>query len=400
MDVALVLIGLVGGVITALSPCILPVLPVIFLSGADQNRRPYPVVAGLVTSFSLLTLLGAVLLAALPIPPGAIRWAGLVALVLLGVGLIVPRFEAILEAPFARLPQRTVGKDRGGFVLGLVLGTVYVPCAGPVLAAITVAGATGKVGAGTIALAVGFAVGTGVTLMIFALAGRAVTARVAAFRRRQRAIRVASGVAVVLLAVGLTFNVNLPNYGTALNHEIQRLLPAHVPTDSDAPPVLAACVSQALYTAPSDQAEDCGPAPALTGITNWVGDPVTLAQLRGKVVLVDFWTFDCINCRHVIPHIEDWYAKYHGQGLEVIGVHTPEYSFEHELTGVQKAVSKYGIKYPVAVDNDYKTWQAYGVQAWPSLFLVDAMGQVRHIAVGEGGYDETESLIRELLTTP
>lgn len=290
MDVALVLIGLVGGVITALSPCILPVLPVIFLSGADRERRPYPVVAGLVLSFSLLTLLGAALLAALPLPPGTIRWAGLVALVLLGIGLIVPRFEAILEAPFARLPQARAGRDRGGFVLGLVLGTVYVPCAGPVLAAITIAGATGDIGAGTIALTAGFAVGTGLTLMVFALAGRAVSQRVAAFRRRQRAIRVASGVAVVLLALGLTFGVNVPNYATALDHEFQRLLPAHVPTGSDVPPALAECVGQALYTEPPDESQDCGPAPALTGITDWVGTPVTLAGLRGKVVLVDFWT--------------------------------------------------------------------------------------------------------------
>jgi thiol-disulfide isomerase/thioredoxin len=205
---------------------------------------------------------------------------------------------------------------------------------------------------------------------------------------------------VVLLAVGLTFNVSVPDYATALDHEIQRLLPAKVPTGSDAPPALAGCVSAALYTGPSGRAGDCGPAPALTGVTDWVGAPVALSQLRGRVVLVDFWTFDCVNCRHVIPHIEDWYAKYHAQGLEVVGVHTPEYSFEHELSGVRRAVAKYGIKYPVAVDNNYKTWQAYGVQAWPSLFLVDAMGQVRHVAVGEGGYDETEGLIRELLTTP
>ncbi|MEV6851178.1 cytochrome c biogenesis protein CcdA [Actinoplanes sp. NPDC051411] len=164
MDLTLVLIGLVGGVITGLSPCILPVLPVVFLSGGGR-RRPYLVVAGLVTGFSLLTLAGAAVLATLPIPHGAVRWAGLAALLLLGLGLMVPRVGELLEAPFTRIPQRNVEPDRGGFLLGLVLGVVYAPCAGPVLAAITVAGATGTVGAGTIVLTAGFAVGTAATLI-------------------------------------------------------------------------------------------------------------------------------------------------------------------------------------------------------------------------------------------
>jgi thiol-disulfide isomerase/thioredoxin len=138
----------------------------------------------------------------------------------------------------------------------------------------------------------------------------------------------------------------------------------------------------------------------LAGISNWLNtSPVSLSSLRGKAVLVDFWTFDCINCRHVIPHINDWYRSYHDAGFQVIGVHTPEYGFEHDFGGVTKAVAKYGIKYPVAVDNDYDTWASYGVQAWPSMFLIDPNGTVRHIAIGEGGYDETEKLIRSLLPT-
>ncbi|WP_425740947.1 cytochrome c biogenesis protein DipZ [Micromonospora zamorensis] len=413
---SLALIGLVGGVITGLSPCILPVLPVILLSGGAQSartdgtrttgRRPYLVVAGLVTSFSALTLGGAAVLAALPIPQSAIRWVGLVALVLLGIGLIVPRVEALLEAPFVRIPQRSVGRDRGGFLLGLVLGTVYVPCAGPVLAAITIAGATGGVGGDTIVLTAGFALGTALTLLIFALAGRAVAERVLAIRRRQRLIRVIAGVAVVGLALALTFNVTgtvqrvVPDYTAALSHSIEKLIPATPTVASKASPQLATCVEHALYGAPPPS-DGCGPAPEFAGVRRWLNTegeaPVDLADLRGKVVLVGFWTFDCINCQHVLPYLVDWYQKYHGEGLEVIGVHTPEYSFEHDVDGVVDAARRYGINYPIAVDNDYATWSNYGVQAWPSMYLVDATGAVRHIAIGEGGYDVTENLIRTLL---
>ncbi|MEU4421818.1 cytochrome c biogenesis protein/redoxin [Actinoplanes sp. NPDC024001] len=413
MNVSLALIGFVGGVITGLSPCILPVLPVILLSGgaqgardggAGRGRRPYLVVAGLVLSFSVFTLVGTVALAALPVPQSVIRWAGLGALVLLGIGLIVPRVERWLEAPFAWIPQRQARAEDGGFVLGLVLGTVYVPCAGPVLAAIAVAGATGRIGADTLVLTGGFALGTGLSLLVFALAGRAVAERVSAFRRHQRAIRIASGVAVLGLAVALTFNLAavvqrvIPDYTSALSRGIERLTePAH---SSAATAELATCVDDSLYTAPAGP-RDCGPAPAFPQVTAWLntpgGKPVDLSELRGRVVLVDFWTFDCINCRHVIPHLEDWYRTYHDQGLDVVSVHTPEYSFERDIDSVRAAAGRLGVNYPIAVDNDYASWSAWGVLAWPTVFLIDATGTVRYIATGEGGYDATKRVIETLL---
>lgn len=412
MNVSLALLGLVGGVITGLSPCVLPVLPVILLSGGAQGarsdpggpgRRPYLVVAGLVISFTVFTLTGTLALAALPVPPTVVRWAGLAALLLLGIGLIVPRVERWLEAPFAWIPQRRVGAEHGGFVLGLVLGAVYVPCAGPVLAAIAVAGATGRIGAGTVVLAVGFALGTGISLLIFALAGRAVAERVRAVRRRQRAIRVASGVTVIGLALALTFDAAgvvqrvVPDYTTALSHAAEKLGTVGPAKGSTAPAQLADCVQDALYTAP-DGVRDCGPAPAFPQVTRWLntlgGAPATIS---GGVTLVDFWTFDCVNCRHVIPHLHDWYERHRAEGLRLISVHTPEYSFEHDIPSVEKSAAKLGVTYPIAVDNDYATWSAWGVQAWPTVFVVDRSGTVRYIATGEGGYDETERVIESLL---
>ena len=222
----LALIGFVGGLITGISPCILPVLPVIFFSGAQGARvdastdggvavavapvrtraqalRPYLVIAGLVTSFSAVTLVGSALLSLLHLPQDAIRWVALAALVTIGLGLIFPRVEQLLEKPFARLPQKQFATRSSGFRLGLTLGVLYVPCAGPVLAAIVVAGATGSIGIEIVVLTFAFAVGAALPLLFFALAGRRVAERVSAFRRHQREIRVAAGIVTILLAVAL-----------------------------------------------------------------------------------------------------------------------------------------------------------------------------------------------------
>jgi cytochrome c biogenesis protein CcdA/thiol-disulfide isomerase/thioredoxin len=425
----LALIGLVGGVITGISPCVLPVLPVVFLSGGAQaarperagrgrvpaggvalaepdppavgNRRPYLVVAGLALSFSLVTLLGALVLAALPVPQDVIRWAGLVLLVLLGVGMIAPPVQRLLERPFARIPRRSAGTDRGSFVLGLALGAVYVPCAGPVLAAITVAGATGRIGAQTVVLTAAFAVGTALPLLGFALAGRRLAERLQAFRRRQTAIRVGAGVVVIGLAIALTFNVTdaiqraVPDYTAALNRDLgtgKALSPAGGPSAA-----LRSCEQAADSSAP--QLRDCGAAPPLAGISGWLNTRggLDLSALHGQVVLVDFWAYSCINCQRAIAHVNAWYAAYRSAGFEVIGVHTPEYAFEHVASNVAAGARRLGIHYPVALDNGYATWNNFGNDSWPADYLIDASGTVRFISIGEGRYGQTEQLIRQLL---
>src|SRR6187399_3055857 len=219
---SLVIIGLLGGLITGISPCILPVLPVIFLTGGAQSARfegaedgpppasrwrPYLVILGLVTSFTIVTLAGSLIIGALNLPQDILRWVGIAVLVLIGVGLIVPRFERILEKPFSWIPQREVSNARSGFGVGLALGAVFVPCAGPVLAAIIVAGSTGRIGIDTVLLTVSFAVGVAIPLLFFALAGRGLVERIRAFRSHERGLRIAAGVAMLALAVGLVFDV-------------------------------------------------------------------------------------------------------------------------------------------------------------------------------------------------
>jgi cytochrome c biogenesis protein CcdA/thiol-disulfide isomerase/thioredoxin len=384
----LVLIGFLGGLITGISPCILPVLPVVLFSGT--SRRPYLVIAGLVLSFSVVTLVGTVVLQQLHLPADIIRWVGLLALTAIGVGLIFPRVERLLEAPFARIPQRDIAGSRKGFGLGLALGVLYAPCAGPVLAAIVVAGATGHIGLNTVALTASFAVGTALPLLLFAVGGQRVAERVKAFQHRQRQIRVAAGVVMLVAAVALALNLpatvqrQIPDYTATLQ---ARIAPAGVG--------LANCAEGASAL------QNCGTAPDIVGIDSWFntpGDaPLDLKALRGKVVLVDFWTYTCINCQRAIEHVTGWYDRHKDQGFTVIGVHTPEYQFEHERDGVIKGAADLHIKYPVALDNSYDTWNNYQNQYWPASYLIDADGVVRHIKFGEGDYDATEGMIRELL---
>jgi cytochrome c biogenesis protein CcdA/thiol-disulfide isomerase/thioredoxin len=405
-----ILIGFLGGLITGISPCILPVLPVIFFSGAQSGEtkaRPYRVIAGLVLSFSIVTLLGSAALSLLHLPQDAIRWVALVALVAIGVGLIFPKVEAMLEKPFSRLPQKQFGSGSGGFGLGLALGVLYVPCAGPVLAAIVIAGATGTIGLPTMALTLSFAVGAALPLLFFALAGRRVAERVAAFRLRQREIRVAAGVVTILLAVALVFNLPaalqraIPDYTAKLQETVggdeqlrEKLNLGGLVNDQNKE--LSNCTNGA------PELESCGTAPDITGITGWLNTPggaaVDLKSLRGKVVIVDFWAYSCINCQRAIPHIVDWSKAYKDAGLEVIGVHTPEYAFERVPANVASGARDLGITYPVALDPNYSTWSNYRNRYWPAKYLIDANGTVRHIKFGEGDYAQTEILIRQLLS--
>ncbi len=415
-----VLIGLLGGLITGISPCILPVLPVIFLTAGAQSAgkgqkpevieaprsRPYFVIAGLVTSFTIVTLIGSLLLGLLNLPQDAIRWAGVAVLLIIGVGMLIPRFEQLLEKPFQWIPKRKVNEKGNGFGMGLALGTVFVPCAGPVLAAIIVAGATGSIGAGTVLLTVSFAIGVALPLLIFALAGRGLVERIKFFRSKERGIRIAAGIAMIALAIGLVFNVPqvlqrmLPDYTAGLQQDLatseageRALNLGGLVTDENRE--LDQCTNGA------EELESCGTAPSIRGIESWINTPdgaaVDLDELRGQVVLIDFWAYSCINCQRSIPHVVAWDETYRDAGLQVIGVHSPEYAFEKERANVQAGVDDFGIEYPVALDNMLSTWTNYRNRYWPAHYLIDASGTVRHISFGEGNYAATEKLIRELL---
>jgi cytochrome c biogenesis protein CcdA/thiol-disulfide isomerase/thioredoxin len=411
--VELVVVGVVAGFLAGISPCILPVLPVVLVAGAEPGQapegprerrprlgRPLAVIAGLVLSFSFIVLAGSAALSLLHLPQDFLRDAGIVVLIVVGLGYLIPALGTLLERPFARVGTRRPGSGAGGFVLGLALGVLYVPCAGPILAAITVIGATHRVGLTAVLLTGAFAVGTAVPLLAVAVAGSQLSARVGAFRRRAPLVRQVGGVVLIVMAVAIGFNVFaslqrlVPSYTSALqgSAKIRKQLSA---LSGAAHTSLTHCSSTATTLV------NCGPAPNFAGVTAWLntpgGRPLSVRALRGKVVLVDFWTYSCINCQRTLPHVEAWYSRYAKDGFVVVGVHTPEFAFEHVVSNVRAQAASFGVRYPVAVDDNYATWNAYSNQYWPADYLIDAHGDVRHIHFGEGDYTGTESQIRQLL---
>jgi len=408
--VELVLIGVVAGFLAGISPCILPVLPVVLVAGSTGREtpgttraglaRPLAVIAGLVLSFSLLILVGSELLSLLHLPQDSLRDAGLALLALVGLGYLIPPLGALLERPFARVRTRRPSGQAGGFVLGLALGVLYVPCAGPILAAITVIGATHRVGLAAVILTAAFAVGTAVPLLAVAVAGNRLAGRIGALRRHAPRVRQVGGVILLVMAVAIGADAfaglqrAVPGYATALQGSAKVRKQLNTLT-GEPHTTLAKCSPDAATLV------NCGPAPNFTGITAWLntpgGQPLSLRALRGKVVLVDFWTYSCINCQRTLPHVEAWYREYDQDGFVVVGVHTPEFAFEHVVSNVRAQAAALGVRYPVAVDDKYATWDAYDNEYWPADYLIDAQGIVRHVNFGEGDYAGTERLIRQLL---
>ena len=386
-------IGLAAGFITAISPCVLPVLPIIFAGGATGSRRkPFAIVTGLILSFSAFTLFGVWLLKTLGLPQDLLRNIAIGLLFLVAATLLFPKVEEIVQRPLLRLTRRPGGDLGGGLLLGASLGLVFVPCAGPVLAAITVVGATQDVGARSIVLTLAYATGAAIPMLVVAFGGRA---GMNALRPRAHRIRQALGVVVALTALAIAFNVDrhfqtaVPGYTDALQKKVEQ---------SDRAQRELQTLRGNTRVSADTSLHDEGAAPELAGLSTWINSKaLTLRQLRGKVVLVDFWTYSCINCLRTLPHVKAWYRTYRKAGLVVIGVHTPEFAFEHVPSNVRGAVHRLGVTYPVALDNDYRTWSAFHNQYWPAKYLIDRSGHLRFEHFGEGEYDTTEARIRTLL---
>jgi cytochrome c biogenesis protein CcdA/thiol-disulfide isomerase/thioredoxin len=387
-------IAFLAGLITAISPCVLPVLPILLAGGATGTgrRRPLAIVAGLVGSFTLFTLAGAAILSALGLPDDFLRNLAIALLFVLAATLVFPPFAHLLERPFYFLTRRRPDTEANGIVLGASLGLVFVPCGGPVLAAVTSLAATGDVGVRTVFVTLAYALGAAVPMLLIAFGAQRLAGVV---RREAPRIRLAAGIVLGATALAIAFQLDnhfttaLPGYTQSLQNRIER--------SSAAKRELAD-----LTGGGAALAAGMGPkAPEFTGIQEWIntpgGRPLTLKSLRGKVVLVDFWTYSCVNCLRTLPHVEAWDRAYRKDGLVIVGVHTPEFAFEHVPSNVRAAVRKLGVRYPVAIDNRYGTWNAYGNQYWPAKYLIDRTGHVRYTHFGEGEYDRTEKMIRRYL---
>jgi cytochrome c biogenesis protein CcdA/thiol-disulfide isomerase/thioredoxin len=427
----LMLFALIAGAGTAITPCVLPVLPALLsASAAGGRRRPLGIVLGLAVTFTIAIVALAQLVKGVGLATGAARTLAIVVLVGFGAVLLVPELAERVQAPLSRLARfgpRTRGSGFwSGIGVGGALGFVCAPCAGPILAAVTSVSASGGASARVVAVALAYAAGLSAVMLLYALGGRAVLDRV---RRRARGPIVERTLGLVLLITAVAMVTNLDvRFEQALARDTS--LPAFLidPTRSlensgavqnrlaSLRPRSRFAVRQSRQASLTPVAErvgvsipgvrtpalaQLGPAPEFTHTEQWFntpGDrPLTLAGLHGHVVLVDFWTYTCINCIRTLPFLEGLYATYHRYGLDVVGVETPEFTFEQNAANVRQAVSAEGLRYPVVQDNAYGTWNAYQNEYWPAEYLVDAGGQVRHTQFGEGNYRQDEAAVRELL---
>jgi cytochrome c biogenesis protein CcdA/thiol-disulfide isomerase/thioredoxin len=397
----LVPIAFAAGVITAFTPCILPVLPIVLAGGAGgTTRRPYAIAAGLVTTFTAFLLAGAWLWGLLGISAKHQIQIGAALLLLLALTLVVPKVGELMERPFLFATRRRAGDLGGGFFLGASLGLVFIPCGGPVLATLTANVATDRVGGWIVAIAIAYAAGVALPLLAIASGSRSLAAR---FRQRAQAVRIAGGVLMAAAAVVIyqgwaeSLQTKVPVYAQWVQNAIEGTSAAKNRLDrlgGESKPVFVSR-RQLVGNVPL---KDYGAAPDVREISAWINSrPLTVPSLRGKVVLVDFWTYSCINCLRTLPYLKAWDARYRTKGLVILGVHTPEFAFEHDRGNVSAAVKRLGIRYPVALDNRYGTWKAYSNNYWPADYLVDQTGRVRHVHFGEGDYAQTERNIRLLL---
>ncbi len=393
----LLAIGFVAGIVTALSPCVLPVLPIV-LAGGATGRRPLAIIAGIVLSFTVFTLFAAWLLDRIGLPDDFLRNLAIAVLVVLGVSLLWPRFAELLARPLQALSRRRGGDSRGGFLLGVSLGLVFVPCAGPVLAAVTVIAAQQNVGLDGLVLTLAYAIGAAVPMLAIAFAGQRAARRL---RARASIVRQAAGAVVVAAALAIALGVDqdlqtrIPGYTEAVQERVERSDAAQRElrelTGARAPEPVAAPTGESTL-------QDYGIAPEFAGLNGWLNSkPLTVAGLRGKVVLIDFWTYSCINCLRTLPYITSWDERYRASGLTIVGVHTPEFAFERVRSNVRENAEELGVEYPIALDNDFGTWNAWHNQYWPAKYLIDRNGHVRYYHFGEGDYNESENAIRELL---
>jgi cytochrome c biogenesis protein CcdA/thiol-disulfide isomerase/thioredoxin len=407
----LLIFALLAGAGTAVTPCVLPVLPALLSAGATGGRRrPVGVVVGLGASFTVAVVGLASLVSGVGKAGGATRTLAIVVLALAGALLLVPRVAERLEARLsglARLGPRSRGTGFwSGVGVGAALGFVYAPCAGPILAAVISVAATEGASVRLVAVALAYAAGSAAVLLLFALGGRRIADRIRAagrglaLQRALGAVLIATA-AVMLANLDVRLETTLAQHAPAVLANPTRALErsgavSHRLADLRRPSRFA--VVERAGAAGMPKLRDLGPAPEFAGGGRWFNSPpLTLAQLRGHVVLIDFWTYTCINCIRTLPQLEAWDRAYRAKGLVIVGIHTPEFSFEHDAGNVARAIRTDGIHYPVVQDNAYATWNAWGNEYWPAEYLIDARGHVRHVHFGEGDYPMTEHAIRTLL---
>jgi len=406
--IILLVFAFLAGIVTILSPCILPILPVILatsLTGSGSRTRPYGIVVGFILSFTCFTLFLSTLVRLFGIPVDILRNISVIVIALFGISLLISRFQVLIETLFSQLSglvPTTTSKTGlpaqtgfgGGVAIGLSLGLLWTPCVGPILASVISLAITGTVSSDAFFITLAYSLGTAIPMYLIIISGRGLFAKVPWLLSNTATIQKVFGIIMILTAIAIYSGLDrsfqsyiisrFPQYGSGLTKIEDNSLVRTQLQDVGKPTV--------------SLTKKGTPAPELIPGGEWFNSiPLSLADLKGKVVLLDVWTYTCINCQRTLPYIKNWYDKYRDQGLVVIGIHAPEFEFEKEPGNVAKAISDFGIKYPVMQDNDFATWRAYHNNYWPAKYLIDKDGNVRYTHFGEGDYDQTESAIQDLL---
>jgi len=412
----LLVLAYLGGVLTIVSPCILPVLPFVFArTGQPFIKSGLPLLAGMALTFALVATLAAVGGGWVVQVNQYGRWLALLFVALFGLTLLLPRLAERLTRPLVSAGSRlseAAGQDNrprpgASFLIGVATGLLWAPCAGPILGLILTGAALQGASIATTLLLLTYAAGAATSLAaalllggkVFALMKRSIGT--GEWIRRGLGAAMLAGVAAIALGLdtGLLARLSTASTGgieQALVGQLSGKSPSGNATMMAQIPAVGAAMKvadKAPGTLPIE-----GQLPPLNGAVQWLNSPPLDAQaLKGKVVLVDFWTYSCINCLRTLPYVKAWAEKYRDQGLVVIGVHAPEFAFERDVGNVTKAMKELGINYPVAIDNDYKIWRAFNNEYWPAHYFADAQGRIRYHHFGEGDYAESERVIQQLL---
>ncbi|HEV3430335.1 MAG TPA: cytochrome c biogenesis protein DipZ [Paraburkholderia sp.] len=429
----LIVLAYLGGVLTILSPCILPVLPFVF-ARADQPfvRSGLPLLGGMAATFALVATLAAVGGGWVAQANQYGRWLAIILLAVFGLTLLMPRFADRIMQPLVNAGNRLSNAAQhdgapgvgSSFLLGIATGLLWAPCAGPILGLVLTGAALKGASVGTTLLLLAYAAGAATSLAVALLLGGRVFAAMkrslgaGEWIRRGIGVAMLAGVAAIALGLdtGFLTRVSTVATGGLEQHLVDAFAPARHPDLAMSGPAKLANVpadtsnamsanggammrtSSAMQAATQPALPVLGQLPPLSGAVQWLNSPpLTAESLRGKVVIVDFWTYSCINCLRSLPYVKAWARKYQDKGLVVIGVHAPEFAFERNIDNVRKAVHDLGVDYPVAIDNNYAIWRSFDNEYWPAHYFADAKGQIRYEHFGEGEYDQSERVIQQLL---
>lgn len=424
--ILLLIFAFVSGLLTILAPCIWPLLPIVLSSAVNGNKaKPLGITLGIVGSFASFTLTVSYLVKIIPFDPNLLRIFAVAVIGFFGLTLIIPQLAQLFESLISRLSGRLAGNKiraenrtatgqgfKSGLITGIALGVVWSPCAGPILATIATLAATQSVNLGIIIVTLAYVTGIGIPLFVFVSYGAKLFSRLKKISPYTGRIQKIFGLIMLLTSAAI-----LTNYDKLIEAKLLNIFPSYsnllinlesnpnVKTELDKLKGKNKLVGNEtlnkniVMLTPGAGLPDLGPAPDFAGISHWLNTDLELSigSLQGKVVLVDFWTYTCINCIRTLPFVTGWYEKYKNQGFVVVGIHTPEFEFEKNTGNVMGALKQYNIHYPVGQDNGYQTWNNYNNNYWPAKYLIDAKGHVRYTHFGEGSYEETEMKIKILL---